>query len=125
MSFASKYNKGGKFTADTKAFADYVSLEKLYNENGKNKVYKILAMYINKKTQYKPAPVFAVEDKSYSCGGYYVNIPEHMTEAVTEIMADDQAIAEINSGMVGFSIETYEAGKYGNKLCYGVRFEDL
>lgn len=125
MSFASKYNRGGKFTAETKGFSDYLSLEKLYNENGKEKIYKILAMYINRKSKFRPAPTFAVEDKSYSCGGFYVNIPEHMTEDVLDILADDKAIEEINSGAVGFSIETYEAGKYGNKLCYGIRFEDI
>ena len=125
MSFANKYNKGGKFDLNVKAFTDYYSLEKLYTENGKDAVYKLGAVYINKKSKFGPAPTFAVVDSKFTCGGYFVNIPAYMLEQANEILTDAEAIAEINGGKVGFVIETYEAGKYGNKVCYGVRFTDL
>lgn len=125
MSFATKYNKGGKFDLSVKAFTDYYSLEKLYNENGKDAVYKLGAVYINKKSKFGNAPTFAVIDDKFTCGGYFVNIPAYMLEQANDILADPEALAEINAGKVGFVIETYEAGKFGNKLCYGVRFTDL
>ena len=125
MSFATKYNRGGKFELNTKAFADYYSLEKLYKENGKDAVYKLGAIFINKKSKFGNSPTFAVIDDKYTCGGYFVNMPAHMLDDVNAILSDAEAIAEINAGAVGFIIETYEAGKYGNKVCYGIRFTDL
>lgn len=125
MSFATKYNKGGKFDLNVKGFTDYFSLEKLYNENGKDAVYRLGAVYINRKSKFGDAPTFAVIDEKFTCGGYFVNVPAHMLDDANAILADAEAITEINAGKVGFIIETYEAGKYGNKVCYGVRFTDL
>lgn len=116
MKFANRFNKGRKFDVDTTNF-QYESLADLFNRNGKDKVYKLTAIYINRKGKFGEAPVFATED----C---FVNAPSHMVEVVNEILTDDEAIASINRGEVGFKIYPYVAEKF-NRDCFGINFVDL
>lgn len=118
MSFASKYNKGSKFQIDTTGWEEYRDLKSLYKDNGAEAVYPIYGFYINKKSQYGDAPVII-------CDGYFVNCPKHLLDTVMDILADDNAIADINAEKVGFKIRTYEAKNYKNKKCYGVEFVDM
>lgn len=116
MSFASRFNKEKKFDIDTNGF-QYNSIVDMFNFNGENWVYPLRAIYINTKGKYQDAPVFATDD----C---FVNIPSHMIDTAREILTDEQAIAEINNGKVGFQIYSYHNGRY-NKDCFGVRFVDM
>lgn len=115
-SFASRFNKSRKFDIDTTNF-QYASLCDLFNQNGAEFVYPVRAIYINTKGKYADAPVIATDD----C---FVNCPSHMTETAREILADDEAIADINAGKVGFQIYGYTASKY-HKDCFGVEFVDV
>lgn len=114
--FTNKYNKGGKFNIDTTGFK-YVSLEKLYRAHGEETVYPLAAVYINKKSSYGEAPVFV----THEC---FVNVPSHMLDTVKDILADEEAIEDINNGRVGFTIYTYHSDRY-NRDCYGVNFADM
>ena len=116
MSYFSKFNKGRKFDFDTTGF-EYRSLAELYNENGANQVYPLTAMYVNSKSNFGVAPVFATTD----C---FVNIPSHMVDVVNQILADEEAIKAINEGKIGFVIYPYTQKKF-NKTCYGVNFVDI
>lgn len=115
-SFASRFNKGRKFDIDTNGF-QYASLADLFNANGADFVYPVRAIYINTKGKYNDAPVIATDD----C---FVNCPSHMTETARDILADDEAIADINGGKVGFQIYTYTQTKY-NRDCFGINFVDV
>lgn len=116
MSFASKYNNARKFDFNTTGFS-YTSLVDLYNQNGKDYVYPLRAIYINTKGKYADAPVFATDD-------VLVNIPSHMTETAKEIMADDDAVSAINAGKAGFKIYSYHDNKH-NKNCFSIDFVDI
>lgn len=115
-SFASRFNKGRKFDIDTNGF-QYASLADLFNANGADYVYPVRAIYINTKGKYNDAPVIATDD----C---FVNCPSHMCETAREILTDDEAIADINGGKVGFQIYTYTQTKY-NRDCFGINFVDV
>lgn len=131
MSFAAKYNKGSRFDLNTKEFTEYYSLSALYKQNGESAQYQIGAIYINRKSHYGDAPVFAVVDPKYKddegkkTGGYFVNMPEHMLDDVKDILNDVEAIDEINAGKVGFEIEPYELKDYKGKTFYKIRYIDL
>lgn len=114
--FANKYNKGRKFTIDTTGF-DYESMADLFNKYGKEMVYPLTAIYINTKSKFGDAPVFATNE----C---FVNAPSHMLDTAKEILADDEAIAAINNGEVGFIIYPYKAEKF-NRDTFGIQFVDM
>ena len=114
--FASKYNRARKFNVDTNNF-EYQSLADLYNNNGKEMVYPLTAIYINSKSKFGEAPVLATND----C---FVNAPSHMLDVARDILADDEAIADINNGKVGFEIYIYHNDKF-NRDCFGVNFVDM
>lgn len=117
MSFASKFNKDvKKFEFDTEGL-DYVSLNDLFENNGADEVYTLRGFYINKKSKFGDAPVGMTD-------GCLVNLPSHMLDVVEKIMADDEAVADINAGKVGFTIYSYMDEKH-NKICYSIKFVDL
>lgn len=116
MSFASRFNKGKKFDFETTSL-EFKSLADLYNANGEEKIYTLKALYINTKSKYGDAPVFATPE-------FLVNGPQHLVETVNEILHDADAINDINNNKVGFSIYPYKAEKF-NVETFGIKFEDL
>ena len=114
--FANRFNKGRKFDVDTTNF-HYESLADLFNNDGAGVVYPLTAIYINTKSKYGKAPVFATDK-------FFVNAPSHMLDTANEILLDDDAIAAINKGEVGFTIYPYTAEKF-NRDCFGINFVDL
>lgn len=114
--FASRFNKGRKFDIDTTNFT-YESMADLYNNEGAGVVYPLTALYINTKSKFGDAPVFATDK-------FFVNAPSHMLDTVREILADDEAVAAINNGEVGFMIYPYVQEKF-NRECFGINFVDI
>jgi len=114
--FASKFNKQRKFDIDTSKFT-YESLSDMFNNDGSGVVYPLTAIYINTKSKYGNAPVLATD----TC---FVNAPSHMLDTAREILADEEAVAAINNGEVGFTIYPYTAEKF-NRDCFGVNFVDI
>lgn len=106
------FNKERLFNVDTTSF-DYTSLESLFEENGEDSVYQILGAYIGTKSQFDPeTPLVAID-------GYYVNIPVFQLSEVKAMLDSRQAIAAINAGLAGFTIEQYEKKlKKGSRTCY-------
>lgn len=98
MSFANKFNKGSAFTVDTTGF-EYRSLSTL----AEGEIVKLCGLFINgKRTRRKKwdSPVAIAENCFY-------NLPSYMTEQVREILADNEAVADIRSGKVGFVRRDY------------------
>lgn len=96
--------------------APYFKLEELYNNNGPDKVYPLLGLYINKTSKYGPQPVLFT-------AGWYANAPAHMLDQCDAILKDEQTIADINAGRCGWIIYKYEDSN--KKERYSVRFKDL
>lgn len=116
MSIANKYNKGNIFNFTAPKDFEYRSLHDLFNNNGKDFVYEIKAMYINKKSKFGESPVIATTD----C---FVNLPSHLTDTVKEMIRDTEVVDAVNGGHLGFQIYTYET-KNRKDLCYSVNWVD-
>lgn len=113
--FIKKYGKNFVFDIDFEK--DYVSLKDLYEDS--EAVYPIKGLYINSKGIYDDSPVFETSE-------YLVNIPSHMTDTCKDILSDEEAIEEIKSGKVGFTIRQYEKTVKGKKrVCYTIDFKEL
>ena len=108
-----KHNHGNKFNIETKGFK-YKGLKELYDQNP-DKTYVIRAIYINKKGRYGDAPVFATDS-------FFINIPNHVLTDAQDILADPEAIADINACHMGCKIYSYD--KDGRTL-YSVEFVNL
>lgn len=104
------------FDVDTTGFV-YVKLETLYQKDGEGHVYPVRAIYINTKSHFGEAPVIATDKE-------FVNLPTAFTDEAKGILSDDEAIAEIKAGVIGFTIRTYMHPKY-NRLCYTIDFVDI
>lgn len=116
MSFSKKYSKAKKFDIVTTGF-EYLSLHDLFTQNGVDAIYPLRGVYINTKGKFDDSPVFATDS-------YFVNIPSHMLDTAKEILADEEAVTDINRGAVAFKIYTYVSQKY-NKECFGIDFVDV
>lgn len=118
MSVASRFNKKNPFTFQVPEDFGYVSLEDLFDENGKEGKYTVHTMFINTKGKFKPHPTVAIDD----C---LVSFPSHLTETVEEIMKDDEAVAAVNEGKFGFMIRPYQTKAYPDQVFYGVDWIDM
>ena len=120
MSFAKRHNKERMFDVDTEGL-EYFKPVEAYASYGKNAVYKVEALYINKGGKYDDAPVAVV-----SCEGvqFMLNLPAHTTTEVTEILSSREDIDDIKAGKVGLKLYPYHSKTY-NKDCYGVTWVDL
>ena len=118
MSFAQKYNKGNiVFDIDITNFS-FMKLSDIYTNYGKN-VVKVDGLYINKKGKFNPHPVaINIEEKML------IDLPEHMTETVEEILKDSESISLIKKGYVGLRAQRYTDKKY-KKTCYSAEWVDL
>lgn len=115
MSFASRNNKGNKFTWKAPEGSEVVFKKlKDYPENTR---FKIVAMYINSKGKFKDHPVFVTDQN------IHIDIPSGNTNDVLKILSSDEDIADINAGKVGIEVTRYESKQYGTQT--GFVFVDL
>ena len=114
MSYATKFNKGSKFTFKTADDPQYVSLEVLYNKNP-DQIHDVKALYINTKSRFGDVPCVAIDPV------IIVNLPSHLLETAKEMINDNECVAAINNNEVKFKIYSYK-DKTFNKTCYGVEW---
>ena len=114
MSYATKFNRGNKFTFKPVDDAQYVSLEDLYNKNPEQ-IHDVKALYINTKSKFGDAPCVAIDPV------IIVNLPKHLLETVKEMIDDNECVDAINNNEVKFKIYSYKDKNF-NKTCYGVEW---
>lgn len=95
-----KFNGGNRFEYDREVQREYVSLKELFTANGKEKVYPVHALFINKKSLFGDAPVI------YSVN-HIVNLPQHTLKMVEDIINSEEMVTAINERKIGFRIYTY------------------
>lgn len=117
MGVASKYNKTNLFDFIIPKEFEYKSLADLFNDNGKDHIYLVKALYINKKSKFGESPVIATD----SC---LVNLPKHLVDIAKEMLKDDEFITAVNKERFGFKIYPYESKNFDG-LCYSVDWVDL
>ena len=81
----------------------------------------VRGFYINKKGKFADHPVAIV---TYGENVKLVDLPSHMTDTITDLMADDDAVSEINAGHCGLKPTSYTSKKY-NRQCYGADFYNI
>lgn len=104
------------FTYDKEKSRPYTNLETLYKEHGKDKVYKVLGLYIN-EGKFGEQGSAVLEDVQ-------VNLPKHLNNVIKEICSDEELVSDINAGKVGFKIYEYISKKY-NVKAYSIRWVDI
>ena len=105
------------FTFEPKENFTYKTLEELYKENGKSKIYVVKGLFISNKSRYGESAICVNEN-------HFTNLPNHLINTVKEIRQDTQLVADINNNKVGFTIYEYVQEQY-NKTCYSVNWVDL
>ena len=127
MSVLSKYNKGSLFSfkLDPEMEMEFIKLGEL----DLKKRYVVLMLYINTKGQYKDHPVAVTYPEGDADALMMVDLPEHLTETVREMIVD-QEIAELaNNNKLAFEIRTYEyesgEKKKVKKTGYSVQWVEL
>lgn len=114
----SRFNESiAYFTYDKEKSRPYTDLETLYKEHGKEKVYKVLGLYINEGKFGKQGSA-VLEDEQ-------VNLPKHLVNVINEIRSDEKLVSDINAGAVGFVIYEYIPKNYPNMKAYSIRWEDI
>ena len=117
MSFADKYNSAvNKFTWQTDQTFEFFKLQDLFMED-RDEVHTLRGLWVNEDSKYGPSPVAVLDDR-------YVNLPGHMLQKVRDIIADDEAVNDINAGKVGFTVYQYNDDKH-DKTCFSIRFVDI
>ena len=106
MSFLNKYNKSEKkFNAVIGDNVNYLSLNDLVVSHKNTDVFKIDGLYINTKSKFGERPIVLT-------GNYLVNLPQHLTDTVKQMINDSDLVQMVNNGQVGFSFYAYQ-GKDG------------
>lgn len=103
MSISRHNRRENRFTVDTEGF-DFKKLGDLYKPKNPDTVFSVYGLYINRKSKYGES-AFAASD------GYFISLPSHLVDVVKEILADDEAIAQMNSAKAGLVIRTYDDDK--------------
>lgn len=111
----SDFNKR-RFNIDTTGFA-YSSLADLYNNDGKDHIYVVRAVFMSNKGKYGETPLLATDTT-------FVNLPKNCIPVCNTILNSAELITGINEGKCGFKIRPYHSEKY-NKNCYAVDFLDI
>ena len=120
MSFAEKHNKTRIFEIETEGL-EYLKPEEAFNKYGEEAVYRLAALFINRKGNYDDAPVAVVTTNNDQ---FMLNMPAHMTEEVEKILADSTDIKDTKSGKVGIRLRPYHQKKF-NRDCFGQEFVDI
>lgn len=100
-----KYSNGGaKFEYDNEKERDYIKLGEL----DMSKTYPIEALFINTKGKFGDQGVII-------SGDYIVNLPNHLTEMIEDMIKDDEMVEAINDRLFDFEIYEFESKKYNRK----------
>ena len=103
-----------RFNIDTTGF-QYSSLADLYNNNGKDPIYIVRAVFMS-KGMYGETPLLVTNTT-------FVNLPKHCRTVCNTILNSTEVISGINEGKCGFKIRQYHCEK-NNKTCYTIDFID-
>lgn len=116
----SRLNKfGNRFDIDLTE-APFFKLSVVYKDVGPDEVLPLIACYINGKSKYgaHPIAVTSIENGKLA----QIDLPQHLTDTVKEMINDDELFAGIKNGECGFTVREYESN---GKTCYTVSFVDI
>lgn len=115
----SRLNKfGNRFDIDLTE-APFFKLSTVYKDVGGEEVLPLIACYINGKSKYGAHPIAVT---SVDGNLAQLDLPQHLTDTVKEMISDDELFKGIKNGECGFTVREYESN---GKLCYTVSFVDI
>lgn len=120
FSISRQYNREPLFPEVDTEGLEYFELQDIFDNP--DTVWTVEAIYINTKGLYDDRPVLVVNGDNFRG---YVNLPAHLTKTCQAILDDRNAVEAIKNGAVGFTIYTYNARNYNNKMCYSIRWVDI
>ncbi|AWD93119.1 single stranded DNA-binding protein [Staphylococcus phage CSA13] len=93
---------------------EFINLSELVKKYGIKKEYIVRALFTNKESKFGEQGVIVTDD-------YNVNLPNHLTELIKEMRADEDVVNIINAGEVQFTIYEYEnkKGQKGYSINFG------
>lgn len=103
MGIASHNMRETRFKVDTTGF-EFKKLSELFDPKKPETVFSVYGLYINRKSKYGDSP-FAASD------GYFISLPAHLADVVRSILADDEAVTQMNEGKAGLVIRPYPDDK--------------
>jgi hypothetical protein len=115
--FATRHNRGSLFNIDTTDY-EYISPKDLFADNP-GTIFVVGGLYLNNRSKFGPSAV-AILPEIHKM----LNLPQHMTEEVVEILGNAEDVDDIRNGRVGITLEAYTSRKY-NRDCIGVNWVDL
>ena len=115
MSVLNKYNKGKMFGYQTPKTHKYVSLSDMVKQYGINETHQVNAIYVNTKSRFGEAGILVTNNE-------LVNLPNHLTPTIKDMIVDDEIVDMANNNQLGFKIYSYQ-GRNGEG--YSVNWVDL
>lgn len=93
---------------------EFIKLSELVEKYGMKKEYIVRALFTNKESKFGEQGVIVTDD-------YNVNLPNHLTDLIKEMRADEDVVDIINAGEVKFTIYEYEnkKGQKGYSINFG------
>lgn len=104
------------FNVDSTNF-EYKSLSEIREEYGKD-TFTARGFYINTKGMFGDSPVVATANE-------YVNLPQHLTDVIKQIIENKEAVDAVNAGKCGFKVVDYTRKEYGEKTFQSIEFFDI
>lgn len=111
-----KFNHTSPFTFKAGDGFKYYSLKQLAEGNKPDTVYRVMALFINDKGRYGDQPLVLTPY-------FYVNLPSHLCNDVTDMIRDPEIVEQINAGKAGFKIRSYTNRNGGTS--YSVEWVDV
>ena len=124
MGIASKYNKqGGRFNYTIPEDGDHVFVKasELFETIPANKTGVVVkSLYINTKGMYGAHGVIVCDDPAI-----LIDCPNHMTDTIKAMMADDEAVEAINADKLAVRAYKYDTKNAASGFAYGLEFIDI
>ena len=124
MGIASKYNKQGNrfnYQIPENSGHVFVKASELFETiPANNEGVVVRSLYINNKGKYGAHGVIVCSEPAI-----LIDCPNHMTDAIRDMMIDDEAVAQINAGKLAVRAYKYDTKNAAAGFAYGLEFIDL
>lgn len=124
MGIASKYNKQGNrfnYQIPENSGHVFVKASELFETiPANNDGVVVRSLYINNKGKYGAHGVIVCSEPAI-----LIDCPNHMTDSIRDMMADDEAVAQINAGKLAVRAYKYDTKNAAAGFAYGLEFIDL
>jgi len=124
MGIASKYNKQGNrfnYQIPENSGHVFVKASELFETiPANNDGVVVRSLYINNKGKYGAHGVIVCSEPAI-----LIDCPNHMTDAIRDMMSDGEAINQINAGKLAVRAYKYDTKNAAAGFAYGLEFIDL